>query len=59
MGIEVKKVRSDSENYICSTENEISLNPKEEKEKLIILITPPHRGEISILCIFCKALIRN
>lgn len=39
MGIEVKKVRSDNETYICSIENEISLKLEEEGEKLIILIT--------------------
>lgn len=33
MGIEVKKVRSDNETYICSTENGISLNPKEAQKK--------------------------
>lgn len=38
MGIEVKKLRSDNETYICNTENVISLDPVEEDEKLIILI---------------------
>lgn len=58
MGIEVKKLRSDNETYICNIENVISLNPAEEEEKLIILITC-QRGKISILCIFCEALVGN
>lgn len=58
MGTEVEKPRSDNETYICNTENVISLNPAEEEEKLIILISC-QRGKISISCIFCKALVGN
>lgn len=59
MGIEVKKLRSDNETYICNIENGISVTSTtaEEEEKLINLITC-QTGKISILCIFCETSSR-
>lgn len=59
MGIEVKKLGSDNETYICNTENVISLNPAEEEEKLIILIACQRRRDIDIMHISLGALVGN
>lgn len=62
MGIEVNKLRSDNETYICNIENVISLNPAGKKKKAHYPYHLSERQDIDIMHILwgsCRKLAKS